>query len=130
MRRLYENEIIDFDMLPEKMRFDIQSKKIAEYVISEIDTYIEKAMNADTDEEMESHVVIFKRVIPEFIRLKEWAVIKRIMETLQVYSSRNEGVSKTSELLLNLPDSVFEGCEEAFADEFIHADNGFEKSNQ
>ena len=125
--QLYENEIIDFDLLPEELRFNSQSRKIADYIISEIDTYIDKAMNADTEEEMESQVVIFKRVIPEFIKMKEWGIIKRIMETLQVYSSRNEGLSKTSELLLNMPDSVFEGSEEALADEFIHAGQDLRK---
>lgn len=120
--QLYENEIIDFDMLPEKLRFDIQSKKIADYFMTEIETYMEKAMNAETDEEIENHVVIFKRVIPEVIKHNEWDVIKRIMETLCVFSSRVEGMSNASELLLKMPDSVFEGSEEAFADEFIHAD--------
>ncbi len=121
--RLYENDIVDVDMLPEKMRFDIQSKKIAEYIIAEFDTFIEKAMSADTDEDMQTQVTIFKRVIPHLIRLKEWAVMKSIMETLRVYESRSQGVSKASDLFLHMPDAVLDGYEEAFADEFINADN-------
>jgi HEAT repeat protein len=125
--RLYENEIIEFDMLPEKLRFDIQSKKIAEYVMTEIDDYVEKALNAADEEEMKSHVAVFKRVIPQFIKLKEWDIIKRIMETLQTYALQNDGASQKSELLLNIPDNVFEGCEESLADEFIHADQNSRK---
>ncbi|MBN1365497.1 MAG: hypothetical protein JW976_11875 [Syntrophaceae bacterium] len=127
LERLYENEIIDFEMLPEKLRFDIQSKKIADYVISEIDDYIEKALNAEDPEDMESNVAVFKRVIPHFIKQKEWGVIKRIMETLQIYSSRCEGLSERLGLLSNMPDSVFEGSEEALADGFIHAGQDLRK---
>lgn len=121
--RLYENDIVDVDMLPEKMRFDIQSKKIADYIIAEYDTFIEKAMSADTNEDMQTQVTIFKRVIPQFIRLKEWTVIKSIMDTLRVYASRSQGVSKTPDLFLRMPDAVFDGCEEAFANEFMNADD-------
>lgn len=125
--RLYENELIDFDMLPEKLRFDIQSRKITEYVVAEIDTYMEKALNAADDDEMEGHVVVFKRVIPHIVKMKEWGIIKRIMETLQIYSSRMEGLSKKSELLFNMPDSIFEGIEEELAEEFIHEDRELRK---
>ncbi|MBN1470558.1 MAG: hypothetical protein JW925_02165 [Syntrophaceae bacterium] len=121
--RLYENDIVDVDMLPEKMRLDIQSKKIAEYIISEFDTFMEKAMSADTNEDMQSQVTLMKRVIPQFIRLKEWAVIKTIMETLRLYASRSQGVSEASDPFIRMPDAVLDGCEEAFADEFINADN-------
>lgn len=121
--RLYENDIVDVDMLPEKMRLDIQSKKIAEYIILEFDTFMEKAMSADTNEDMQSQVTLMKRVIPQFIRLKEWAVIKTIMETLRLYASRSQGVSEASDPFIRMPDAVLDGCEEAFADEFINADN-------
>jgi len=120
--KLYENEIIDFDMLPEKLRFRIQSRKIAEYFMSEMDNYTEKSMNAETAEEIETHVTLFKRIIPEFIKLKKWDIIKTMMETLNVLMSRVKEMSTTSELLLNMPDSVFEGQEEPFADGYVHAD--------
>jgi hypothetical protein len=125
--QLYESGIIDIDMLPDKMRFDIQSKKIAEYIMNEIDDYMEKALNAADEEEMKSHLAVFKRVIPQFIKLKEWDVIKRIMETLQTYALQNDGASQKLESLLNMPDAVFEGCEESLADEFIHADQNARK---
>jgi hypothetical protein len=119
---LYECRIVKFEMLPEKLRFDIQSRKLAGDIISQIDTYIEKTAKASSIEEMERLVEIFKRVIPDFIKLKEWAVIDRIIKALCGASSRKEGGFSASELMLNLPDSVFAGWEETLTDAYIQAD--------
>ena len=72
-KQLYEHEIIPFDMLPEELQFNIKTKELAGYIISEIDIYIDKALNASSIEDMEAIVIIFHRVISALIRLKRMA---------------------------------------------------------
>ncbi|MGA2781302.1 MAG: hypothetical protein ABSF13_05200 [Smithella sp.] len=119
---LYEHEIIPFDMLPEEIQFNIKTKELAGYIISEIDIYIDKALNASSIEDMEAIVITFHRVISALIRLREWPVINKIVQAVCSFSSRKDVSLNTSELLLNLPDSIFEGSDEIFAEEYIHAE--------
>ena len=121
-KQLYEHEIISFDMLPEEIQFNIKTKELAGYIISEIDIYIDKALNASSIEEMEDIVKIFHRVISALIRLREWPVINKIVQAVCDFSSRKDVSLNASELLLNLPDSIFEGSDEIFAEEYIHAE--------
>jgi hypothetical protein len=121
-KQLHEHEIIPFDMLPEGIQYNIKTKELATYIISQIDTYIDKALNASSIEEMEDIVKIFHRVISGIIRLKEWPVINQIVQAVCDFSSRKDVSLNTSELLLNLPDSIFEGSDEIFAEEYIHAE--------
>ncbi|MFA5321278.1 MAG: hypothetical protein WC373_01285 [Smithella sp.] len=120
--KLYEHKIVDFKMLPEKLRFNIQNRKLAGEVISQIDSYIDKTSGASSPEEKESLVLRFQMVMPEFIKRREWSVIERIMKAISGFSAPENGISGTSDVLLSLPDSVFEGCEEILADEYIKAD--------
>lgn len=120
--QLYENEVIGIDLLPKEIRFNIQSKKLAGDVITQIDTYIEKAVNTSSDTEMESLIVIFKRVIPELVRQGEWSVVSKIMEAVSGFSTREGLSSESIELFSKLPDLVFEGSEEIFADRYNIAD--------
>ena len=120
--QLYENEIIEFDMLPEDIRFDIQTKKLAGDVVSQIDKYIEKALKTSSSAEMESLLVIFHRVIPELVRLGEWPAINQILKAISNYLSLKDFSSSAMKLFPDLPDSVFEGSEEIFAHKYIHAE--------
>ena len=120
--QLYEHEIISFDLLPEELQFNIKTKELAVYIISEIDIYINKALNASSIEDMEAIVTIFHRIISALIRLREWSVINQIVQAVGDFSSRKDVSLNTSELLLNLPDSIFEGSDEIFAEEYIHAE--------
>ena len=120
--QLYEEEIIKFDMLPEELRFNIQTKQLAGDVISQIDTYIEKALKTSSVTEMESLVVIFHRVMPELIRLGEWSAVNQILKAICGFSSLKEFSSNAIELFSNLPDSVFEGSDEIFAHKYIHGE--------
>lgn len=119
--QLYEYGIINYEMLPEKMRFDKQSSKLASEVIYKIDTYMENLSKVSSIKEMEDLFLTFKRLLPEFVRMKEWRVINRIINAFSDLSSRKEDILKESELLLNLPDSILEGAEEIIADEYIQA---------
>ena len=121
--QLYEHEIISFDLLPEELQFNTKTKELAVYIISEIDIYIDKALNASSIEDMEAIVIIFHRVISALIRLKEWPIINQIVQALCGFSSRKNVSLNTSELLINLPDSIFEGSDEIFAEEYIHAES-------
>jgi hypothetical protein len=121
-KQLHEHEIISFDMLPEKVQYNIKTKELAVYIASEIDTYIDKALNASSIEDMEAIVIIFHRVISALIRLKEWSIINQIVQAVCDFSSRKDVSLNASELLLNLPDSIFEGSDEIFAEEYIHAE--------
>jgi hypothetical protein len=121
-KQLFEHEIISFEMLPEEIQFNIKTKELAGYIISEIDIYIDKALNASSIEDMEAIVITFHRVISALIRLKEWPVINKIVQAVCDISSRKDVSLNTSELLLNLPDSIFEGSDEIFAEEYIHAE--------
>jgi hypothetical protein len=120
--QLYEHEIISFDMLPDELQYNIKTKELAGYIISEIDIYMDKALNASSIEDMEATVIIFHRVISALIRMKEWTVINKIVQAVCDFSSRKDISLNTSELLLNLPDSIFEGSDEIFAEEYIHAE--------
>jgi hypothetical protein len=120
--KLYEHEIISFDMLPEELQFSIKGKELADYIISEIDMYIDKALNASSIEDMESIAITFHKVISALIRLREWSVIDQIVQAVGSFSSRKDISLNASELLLNLPDSIFEGSDEIFAEEYIHAE--------
>ena len=122
-RQLYEHEIISFDMLPDELQYNIKTKELAVYIISEIDTYIDKALNASSIEDMEAIVIIFHRVISALIRMKEWPIINQIVQAVGNFSSRKDVSLNTSELLLNLPDSIFEGSDEIFAEEYINAES-------
>ena len=121
--QLYEHEIISFDLLPEELQFNTKTKELAVYIISEIDIYIDKALNASSIEDMEAIVITFHRVISALIRLKEWPIINQIVQALCGFSSRKNVSLNTSELLINLPDSIFEGSDEIFAEEYIHAES-------
>jgi hypothetical protein len=109
-------------MLSEENQFNIKTKELAGYIISEIDTYIDKALNASSIEDMEAIVITFRRIISALIRLREWTVINQIVQAVCGFSSRKDVSLNTSELLLNLPDSIFEGSDEIFAEEYIHAE--------
>ena len=122
-KQLYEHEIISFDMLPGEIQFNIKTKELAGYIISEIDIHIDNARNASSIEDMEAIVIIFHRVISALIRMKEWPVINQIVEAVCDFSSRRDVSLNTSELLLNLPDSIFEGSDEIFAEEYINAES-------
>ena len=121
-KQLHEHEIISFDMLPEKIQYNIKTKELAVYIASEIDTYMDKAMNASSIEEMEDIVKIFHRVISALIRLREWPVINKMVQAVSDFSSRMDVSSDASELLVNLPDSIFDGSDEIFAEEYIQAE--------
>ncbi|MFZ1035651.1 MAG: hypothetical protein WAN57_00425, partial [Smithella sp.] len=87
-KELYDHQIIKFEMLPEEIRFNIQSVKLAGDVISKIDSYIEKASKTSSLEEMESLVIVFKRVMPELIRIGEWDAIGQIVNVICGFLSR------------------------------------------
>lgn len=119
--KLYESEVISIDLLPKEIRFNIQSKKLAGDVILQIDTYIGKAVNTSSDTEMESLIIIFKRVIPELIMQGEWSVINKIVEAVSGFSARQGLSSESKELFSKLPDLIFEGSDEIFAFHYINA---------
>jgi len=122
LEQLHENEIIDFDLLPEYIRLDIQTKKLAGDVISQIDSYIEKALKTSSVAEMESLMVVFHRVVPELIRQEAWPAVDWIFKAIENYSSMKGASSKNVDLFPELPDSVFEGAEEILANKYIHAE--------
>jgi hypothetical protein len=109
-------------MLPEEIQFNVETRELAGYIISEIDIYIGKALNASSIEDMEAIVITFHRVISALIRLKEWPVINKIVRAVCDISSRKDASLNTSELLSNLPDYIFEGSDEIFAEEYIQAE--------
>jgi hypothetical protein len=121
-KQLYEHEIIAFDILPEEIKFNIKNKKLAGDIISQIDLYIDKALKASSIEDMEAIVIIFHNVMSALIRLREWPVINQIVQAVGDFSSRKDVSLNTSVLLLNLPDSIFEGSDEIFAEEYIHSE--------
>lgn len=121
-KKLYENKIISSEMLPEEIRFNIQSIKLAGDVLTKIDTYIEKASNTSSPEEMESLAGVFRRVIPELIRIGEWDAISQIVKVICGFSLREGVSSENIKWLSNLPDSVFEGSEEIFAHKYINSE--------
>lgn len=120
--QLYEQKIIDFHMLPEKLRFNIQNRKLTGEIVSRIDSYIEKASGAASSAEKESLVRTFQMVMPEFIIRRKWPVIEKILKATSCFPAPGEGPSGASEVLLSFPDSLFEGCGELLADEYIKAD--------
>jgi hypothetical protein len=117
--KLYEREIIAFDMLPEKLQSNIKCKKLAVEIISEKDQYIEKILKASSMEDMETSIATFRMVIPVLIRMKEWSVINQIVKALYSSPFQTDGYLNAN---LNLPDSVFEGSEEAFIEEYMYAE--------
>jgi hypothetical protein len=121
-KELYDHQIIKFEMLPEEIRFNIQSVELAGDVISKIDSYIEKASNTSSFEEMESLVVVFRRVMPELIRIGEWDAIGQIMKVICGFLLREGFDSGSVKRFLNLPDSVFEGSYEIFAHKYMNAE--------
>jgi hypothetical protein len=121
-KQLYEHDIIPFDMLPGEIQFNVKTRELAGYIISEIDIYISKALNASSVEDMEAIVMTFHRVISALIRLKQWEIINKIVQAVCKISSRQDASLNTSELLSNLPDSIFEGSDEIFAEEYIQAE--------
>jgi len=96
--------------------------KLAGDVISQIDSYIEKASKTASVIEMESLVVVFNRVMPELIRLGEWEAISQIVKAICGFSSREGVSSEDVKRFSNLPDSVFEGSEEIFAHKYMNAE--------
>ena len=125
--QLYEYQIIDYEMLPASMRLDRESSLLANDVISKLDTYLENSLNATSQPEMEDLGGTFKRVMPELVRMKKWDVIDRIVKALNDLSSRHEEMIRESELLAEIPDSVFEGAEEVIAEEYVKADKDLRK---
>jgi hypothetical protein len=121
-KELYDHKIIKFEMLPEEIRFNIQSVKLAGDVISKIDSYIEKASKTSSLEEMESLMVVFRRVMPELIRIGEWDAIGQIVKVICGFLSREGFDSGAVKGFLSLPDSVFEGSDEIFAHKYINAE--------
>ncbi len=121
-KELYEHQIVKFDMLPEAIRFSIQSVKLAGDVISKIDSYIEKASKTSSVEEMESFVIVCHRIIPELIRLGEWDAVSQIVRVICSFSSREGFASSTVKSFSHLPDSVFEGAEEIFAHKYMNTE--------
>ena len=117
--KLYEREIISFDMLPEKLQSNIKCKKLAVEIISEKDQYIDKILKASSMEDMETSITTFRMVIPALIRMKEWSVINQIVKALYSSPFQTDGYLNAK---LNLPDSVFEGSEEAFIEEYMYAE--------
>ena len=117
--KLYEREIIAFDMLPEKLQSNIKCKKLAVEIISEKNQYIEKILKASSMEDMETSIATFRMVIPVLIRMKEWSVINQIVKALYSSPFQTDGYLNAN---LNLPDSVFEGSEEAFIEEYMYAE--------
>jgi hypothetical protein len=128
--QLYECKLVTFDMLPEKLRRDIQNKKLAADVLLQIDTHIEKAMKARDLDELAGIVEIFKTVMSELIRRGEWPVIKRITQALNDYSPGDQTLSGESWKVSNLPDVVFKGTENVFADQYINADKDLKRDIQ
>lgn len=120
--QLYKCEIVDFEMLPEQLRMDIQNQKLATEVLAHIDTHIERALKARDIEELAGIAEIFKRVMPELIRRGEWPVIKKIAEALNNYFPDNKTVSVESRESSNVSDYIFRGTENDFADQYIRAD--------
>jgi hypothetical protein len=121
-KELYDHKIIKFEMLPEEIRFNIKSVKLAGDVISKIDSYIEKASKTSSLEEMESLVVVFRRVMPELIRIGEWDAIGQIVKVICIFLSREGFDSGAVKRFLNLPDSVFDGSDEIFAHKYMNAE--------
>ena len=119
--QLYEYKIIEFNLLPENLRRDIQNKKMGGEIIAHINDYIQKYAASSTTRERENYAEKFKTVMPEFITQKKWAVINNIIKVLSDYSVKKDEVSKES-ILLNLPDAVFSNSEILLADEYINAD--------
>lgn len=120
--KLYEEKIIDIDMLPEKMRFDVQSRKLAGEIISGIDSYIEKTTDVSSLQDMETLVKTFQRIMPELIRKKEWRITGRIVNALNDMGLRKADILKASPSPLDLPDAILEGAEDIFVGEYIQAD--------
>ena len=117
--KLYENEIISFDMLSEKIQFNIKCKELANEIISQKDQYIDKALNASSIEDIEA----FRIIISVLIRIKEWPLINQIIEALYSSPFQRNGYINTPELKLNVAESIFEGSEEAFVQEYMHAES-------
>ncbi|KQC07641.1 MAG: hypothetical protein APR62_06225 [Smithella sp. SDB] len=120
--KLYEHEIITFDMLPEQLQFNIKCKKLACEIISQKDQYMDRILKASSIEEMESAMATFRVVIPVLIRMKEWPVISQIVNALYGSQFQKGVYVNASEFKLNLPDAVFEGSEEAFVEEYVNAE--------
>ena len=122
LEQLYEHKIIHFDILPEKLRFDMETRKSANDVISQIDIYMDKTIKVSSGEDLEAIVIVFRRIIPELIRRREWLVIDQIVKAIFDVSSRKEISLNKPELLSNLPDSIFEGSDAKLAQAYIHAE--------
>lgn len=121
--KLYDKEIISLDMLPEEIKYDIECKKLAGEIVSQKDQYIEKIAHASSIEDMKDIVTMFRRVVPVLIRVREWPVIKQIVEALYDSKFKSGDYTNTTGLNLNLPDSIFEGSEEAFTEEYINVES-------
>jgi len=121
-KELYENQIIKFEMLPEELRFNIQSVKLAGDVISKIDSYIEKALKTSSIEEMESLMVMFRRIMPELIRIGEWDAISQIVKAVCGFPLKEGFPPDAVKWFSNLPDSVFEGSDDIFAHKYINSE--------
>lgn len=120
--QLFEYKIIDFQMLPENLRMTIQNRILATDIVSKIDAYIEKIATVSSPKEMEALVVTFKRAMPEFVKRKEWDLVKRIVDGLCDLYARTASDLSTPVSVLKLPDSVFEGTEDMMADEYVRSD--------
>lgn len=121
--KLYEHEIITFDMLPEELKNDIECKKLAGEIVSQQDQYIERVANASSIEDVEAIVTTFRRVVRVLIKAKEWSVIHQMVKALCDLSLRKDSYLNASELISKLPDSIFDGSEELFVDEYINAES-------
>ncbi|HNZ64994.1 MAG TPA: HEAT repeat domain-containing protein [Smithella sp.] len=125
--QLYEHQIIDYEMLPASMRSDRESSLLANEVISKLDAYLENSLNVTSQQDMEELGDTFKRVMPEWVRMKKWDVIARIIKAMSDLSLRHEGMISESTLLAEMPDSLFEGAEDVIVDAYVNADKDLRK---
>lgn len=122
--RLYEDRILSYDDLPEEFRFKIETKKLAENILTRPDFYLNGLEKAPADE-AKKLLGAFQRTMAQLIIQKEWSLIDKIIQKTEALALQGR-VFLESDLIL--PDYLFESSCKVFAEEYVRCSTEERKS--
>jgi len=98
---LYEDNIINEDDLPDELRFNLETRKLADKILVRLDDYLAELKSSSAQEA----VMIFnalQRVMVELIRQKEWGSLDKIIQTTkESYTAIEPNSAKSSGQILD-----------------------------
>jgi len=116
---LYEDNIINEDDLPDELRFNLETRKLADKILVRLDDYLAELKSSSAQEA----VMIFnalQRVMVELIRQKEWGSLDKIIQTTkESYTAIEPDSAKSSGQIL---DALFSNAHDAFAHQYVQVE--------